>query len=69
MIGVFSLYLDSGSSGVEGEHQLVLLSGQLGVDLRHGGAVSHGLVDVGLGDGNLLLVLLLELCLAPEKPV
>ena len=67
--GLVNDILDSGASGVEGEHQLVLLCGQLAVDLGHGGAVSHGLVDVGLGDGNLLLVLLLELCLAPEKPV
>ena len=31
------------------------------MDLDHSAAISNGLVDVGLGDGNLLLVLLLVL--------
>ena len=58
-------YLDGGSTGCQGKNKLVLLGGELGVDLHHGAAVSSGLVDVGLSNGNLLLVLLLvlaELC-------
>ena len=54
-------YLNSRSTGVQRKNELVLLSGKLGVDLDHGAAISHGLVDVGLGNGNLLLVLLLVL--------
>merc|ERR1719350_1799702 len=53
--------LNGGSTGCKGKNKLVLLGGELGVDLNHGAAVSHGLVDVGLSDGNLLLVLLLVL--------
>ena len=54
-------YLNGGSTGCQGKNKLVLLGGELGVDLNHGAAVSHGLVNVGLSDGNLLLVLLLVL--------
>merc|ERR1711963_1052256 len=53
--------LDSGAAGLEGQHQLVLLSGELGVDFSDGGALSAGLVNVSLGDGDLVLVLLLVL--------
>merc|ERR550539_1077955 len=53
--------LDSGATGLESQDQLVLLSGELGVDISHGGALGHGLVDVGLGHGDLVLVLLLVL--------
>merc|ERR1719479_108243 len=52
--------LDSGAAGLESQDQLVLLSGELGVDISHGGALGDGLVDVGLGNGDLVLVLLLE---------
>ena len=31
------------------------------MDLNHSAALAHSLVDVGLGDGDLLLVLLLVL--------
>ena len=54
-------YLNGGSTGCQGKNKLVLLGGELGVDLNHGAAVSYGLVDVGLSNGNLLLVLLLVL--------
>ena len=54
-------YLNSRSTGLKSKNELVLLSRKLGVDLDHSAAISNGLVDVGLGDGNLLLVLLLVL--------
>ena len=54
-------YLNSGSTGRQCKNKLILLSGKLGVDRDHGATIGHGLVDVGLGDVNLLLVLLLVL--------
>merc|ERR1719400_2346188 len=42
-------------------NKLVLLSRELGVDLDHSTTISHSLVDVGLGNGDLLLILLLVL--------
>merc|ERR1719189_2917254 len=60
-IGLVNDVLNGGSTRCQGKNKLVLLSGELGVDLNHGAAVSHGLVDVSLSDGNLLLVLLLVL--------
>ena len=53
--------LNGGTTRLQGHNQLVLLSGELGVDLNHSAALAHSLVDVGLGDGDLLLVLLLVL--------
>ena len=46
---------------MEGHDELIFLRGKLGVDFNHSAALAHSLVDVGLGDGNLLLVLLLVL--------
>ena len=54
-------YLNSRPTGLKSKNELVLLSRKLGVDLDHSAAISNGLVDVGLGDGNLLLILLLVL--------
>merc|ERR1719471_2773419 len=59
--GLVDDLLDSGAAGLEGQHQLVLLSGELGVNISDGSALSHGLVDVGLGQSDLVLVLLLVL--------
>merc|ERR1719461_1274047 len=60
-VGLVDDLLHSGATGLQSKHQLVLLGGELAVDLNHSGALAHSLVDVGLGDGNLLLVLLLVL--------
>ena len=54
-------YLNSRSTGLKSKNELVLLSRELGVDLDHSTTISHSLVDVGLGNGDLLLVLLLVL--------
>ena len=46
---------------MEGHDELIFLCGKLGVDFNHSAALADSLVDVGLGNGNLLLVLLLVL--------
>ena len=43
--------LDGRASGLKGQHQLVLLSRELGVDISDGGALRYGLVDVRLSNG------------------
>merc|ERR1719411_2300119 len=60
-VGLVNDFLNCRSTGLKSKNELVLLSRKLGVDLDHSAAISNGLVDVGLGDGNLLLVLLLVL--------
>ena len=54
-------YLNSRSTRCQCKNKLVLLSRELGVDLDHSTTISHSLVDVGLGNGDLLLILLLVL--------
>ena len=61
LIKVREIHLHSRSTGLEGHDELVLLSRELGVDFNDSAALAHGLVDVGLRNGNLLLVLLLVL--------
>ena len=46
---------------MEGHDELIFLCGKLGVDFNHSAALADSLVNVGFGDGNLLLVLLLVL--------
>merc|ERR1719232_1057443 len=53
--------LDSRSSRLESKDQLRLFSRELGVDLNDSIALSNSLVNVGLSNGNLVLVLLLVL--------
>ena len=53
--------LDSRSSRLESENQLRLLSRKLGVDVNDSIALSDCLVNVGLSNSNLVLVLLLVL--------
>ena len=53
--------LNGGTTRLQGHNQLVLLSRELGVDVNHSAALAHSLVDVCLGNGDLLLVLLLVL--------
>ena len=60
-VGFVDDLLHSGATGLQSKHQLVLLGGELGVDLNHSGTLAHSLVDVCLGNGDLLLVLLLVL--------
>ena len=55
------IHLHSGSTGLEGHDELVLLSRELGMDFNDGAALANCLVDVRLRNGNLLLVLLLVL--------
>ena len=55
------IHLHSGSTRLEGHDELIFLRGKLGVNFNHSAALAHGLVDVGLRNGNLLLVLLLVL--------
>ena len=55
------IYLNSGSTRLKGQDKLIFLRGKLGVDFNHSTALADGLINVGLGDGNLLLVLLLVL--------
>ena len=55
------IHLHSGSTRLEGHDELIFLRGKLGVNINHSAALAHGLVDVGLRNGNLLLVLLLVL--------
>merc|ERR1719412_3519806 len=59
--GLVNDILDSAAAGLESQHKLVLLSRELGVNINDSLAVSHGLVNVGRGLGNLVLVLLLVL--------
>merc|ERR1719197_1269433 len=59
--GLVDHVLHGGASGLQGKLQLVLLSGKTIVDSLDLGASSDGSVDVGLGLGDLVLVLLLEL--------
>ena len=49
--GLVNNLLDSGAAGLESQHELVLLSRELGVHISHGGALSNGFVNVGLGNG------------------
>merc|ERR1712223_1813422 len=53
--------LNGRTTRLQGHDQLVLLSRELGVDVNHSAALAHSLVNVRLGDGDLLLVLLLVL--------
>ena len=46
-------YLNGRATGRQCKNKLVLLSGELGVDLHHSTSFSHGLVEVGLGNGDL----------------
>ena len=55
------IHLNSGSTRLKGHDKLIFLRGKLGVDFNHSAALADGLINVGLGDGNLLLVLLLVL--------
>merc|ERR1719270_1428783 len=53
--------LDSRSSRLEGKNQLRLFSRELGVNFNDSVALSNSLVNVGLSNSNLVLVLLLVL--------
>ena len=55
------VHLNSGTTRLQGHNQLVLLSGKLGVDINYSAALAHSLVDVRLGNRDLLLVFLLVL--------
>ena len=55
------LYLDSRSTRLESKDQLVLLSGELVVDVGDSVALVSGAANVGLSLSNLVLVLLLVL--------
>ena len=46
---------------MKGQDELIFLRGKLGVDFDHSAACAHGIVDVGFGNRDLLLVLLLVL--------
>merc|ERR1719295_2534794 len=59
--GLVDHVLHGGASRLQGKLQLVLLSGKAIVDGLDLGASSDGAVNVGLGLGDLVLVLLLEL--------
>merc|ERR1719458_1527582 len=60
-VGLVNDVLNSRSTRCQCKNKLVLLSRELGVDLDHSTTISHSLVDVGLGNGDLLLILLLVL--------
>ena len=46
---------------MKGHDKLIFLCRKLGMDFNHSGACAHSIVDVGFGNGNLLLILLLVL--------
>ena len=46
---------------MEGHDEFIFLCRKLGVDVDHSATLADSLVDVGFGDSNLLLVLLLVL--------
>ena len=46
---------------MKGHYKLIFLCRKFGVDFNHSAACTHSIVDVGFGNGNLLLVLLLVL--------
>ena len=58
---MMEVHLNCRSTGLKSKDKLVLLGRELGVDLNNSAALAHGFVDVRLGDGDLLLVLLLVL--------
>merc|ERR1719245_1428212 len=60
-VGLVNDVLDHGSSGGQSHVQLLLFSHETVVDIDNSVALSDGLVNVGLGEGNLVLVLLLVL--------
>merc|ERR1719297_645190 len=59
--GLVDDFLNSRTTGLESKNQLILLGSQLGVDIHHSLALAGGAVNVGLGLGDLVLVLLLVL--------
>merc|ERR1719412_1956797 len=59
--GLVDDFLNSRTTGLESKNQLILLSSQLGVDIHHSLALAGGAVNVSLGLGDLVLVLLLVL--------
>ena len=61
MVSFKRLYLDSRSTRLESKDQLVLLSGELVVDVSDSVALVSGAANVGLSLSNLVLVLLLVL--------
>merc|ERR1719510_1883384 len=60
-VGFVDDVLDHGAARVKSQLQLLFLSLEPLVDLLDGVAIGNSLVNVGLGGGNLVLVLLLEL--------
>ena len=58
---MMEVHLNCRSTGLKSKDKLVLLGRELGVDFNNSAALAHGFVDVRLGDGDLLLVLLLVL--------
>merc|ERR1719412_4826 len=59
--GLVDDFLNGRTTGLESKNQLILLGSQLGVDIHHSLALAGGTVNVGLGLGDLVLVLLLVL--------
>merc|ERR1719412_3256482 len=59
--GLVDDFLNGGTTRLESKNQLILLGSQLGVDIHHSLALAGGAVNVGLGLGDLVLVLLLVL--------
>merc|ERR1719412_461985 len=59
--GLVDDFLNSRTTGLESKNQLILLGSQLGVDIHHSLALAGGAVNVSLGLGDLVLVLLLVL--------
>ena len=53
------VWINSRTTRPQCKNNRVFLIRELGVDLNHSAPFSYGLVDVGLGNGDLLLVLLL----------
>ena len=51
--GVQGVWINSRTTRALFKTKLVLLSRELGVDLHHSTSISHGLVEVGLGNGDL----------------
>ena len=58
---MMEVHLNCRSTGLKSKDKLVLLGRELGVNFNHSAALAHGFIDVRLGDGDLLLVLLLVL--------
>merc|ERR1719412_759281 len=59
--GLVNDFLNGRTTGLQSKNQLILLGSQLGVDIHHSLALAGGAVNVGLGLGDLVLVLLLVL--------